>query len=183
MIECDRCGDEFDEQQDYLRHLGKAHEEDLSEMERKRVGELDEEPFPWAIVMAGAIVVSVMGVVLYMVMFAGGSTSSPSSPSAEIEPGVSGSDHYHGPIEVYRDGERIDLSQRRYQLTADRFHMEGGDGRTWHAHATDVSLGFGLRALGFDEDQWQETRVNGRSVDPSQYVLEDGDEVNVTVSS
>lgn len=181
MIECDRCGAEFEEQDSYLRHLGKKHADDLSEMEQKRVGEVEDEPFPWAITLTAVLIVGVLGVVLYLVMFSGG--GEPSGPGdVAQQPGARGSDHYHGPIEVIRNGSAIDLSQRRYQLTDTRFHLEGGDGSTWHAHATDVSLEYGLKALGFDEDVWVETRVNNESVEPESYILQEGDSVNVTVS-
>jgi hypothetical protein len=182
MIECDRCGAEFDDEDDYLRHLGKTHEDDLSYMERKRVGNVTDEPFPWGAAVGGVVIVGVLGAVLYFVMFAGGSTS-PGGPSdVAIEPGPRDSDHYHGQIDVWRNGSRVDLSRPEYQVQDARFHMEGGNGERWHAHATDVSLEYGLEALGFPEDRWDVTRVDGEPVDPARYVLDEGDAVNVTVS-
>ncbi|MFC6974566.1 hypothetical protein ACFQL1_07525 [Halomicroarcula sp. GCM10025709] len=110
------------------------------------------------------------------------------------EVGAAGSAHYHGTIQMNVLGDRVDFTQDQYQLQDDRFHFEG-DGR-WHAHATGVTLGYGMESLGigvtdssvrFQGTNYTEAdgyaisvTVNGDTVSPG-YTLQDGDTVRIAV--
>src|SRR3989338_256150 len=48
--------------------------------------------------------------------------------------GVIGDVHYHADIAIYLDGEKLDLSQQKYQLKAKQVHVEDGRGDVVHVH-------------------------------------------------
>lgn len=197
MPDCDYCGDAFDDEDDYLRHLADNHYEELGRVEKKRVGDLtgDEESNIFVYVGVGVVLLGIAAA-LYFVFFGGNGGG---GEFTAVEPGQAGTAHVHGTIEVVIDGERIDFSQREYQVQDRRFHFEGGRGQRWHVHATDVTLGYGMSTLGIGIDGNSVTfngttysdsdpntdvtvEVNGRSVDASRYVLRDGDRVRIAVN-
>jgi len=147
----------------------------------------------------GAVLALVIGatvaVVAYVTFFTGGSGG---SGTASDDVGAAGSAHYHGTIEMVVLGDRVDFSRSEYQLQADRFHFEGGDGTQWHAHATGITLDYAMESLGFDvtrtsvtyegttyrdsSDQYDvSVTVDGDRVDPEEYVLQEGDQVRIVV--
>ena len=85
-------------------------------------------------------------------------------------------------------GDRVDLSQRRYQLQDRYFHLEAGNGRIWHLHGERVTLAYAMDTLGIsvtdDSVTYQGTTyeegsaydvtvtVGGQDVTPAEYVLE-----------
>ena len=103
-----------------------------------------------------------------------------------------------GGIEVTITGDTVDFSQPEYQNPQEnrRFHFEGGDGSEWHAHATGVTLEYGMSTLGigvgensvtFDGTEYVDgegyeviIQVNGEDVSPD-YVLTDGDDIRIVV--
>ncbi|WP_323191213.1 MoaD/ThiS family protein [Halostella sp. PRR32] len=111
--------------------------------------------------------------------------------------------HVHGNITFEVDGEEVDFSRDKYQ-NADHsqyFHFENGAGEPWHAHAWNVTLGYGmstLEGINVTEDSVtyeNETyvdgengasvsvEVNGEPVDPNGYVLKDGDSIRIVVDT
>lgn len=196
MEQCDYCGAEFESEDAYLAHLAGEHEGELSAIDRRRAASVsdDDGEFPTGPVVIVLVVAFSLALVVYVTMFLGGSQQPV---------------HQHGLIEITIEGERIDLSRSEYQLQADRFHLEAGNGRMWHTHASGVTLGDALATLGVqvdgstltfqgttyrDGDQGTNVSVtvNGESVDPDSYVLqgvqdesraEQGDHVRVVVET
>jgi hypothetical protein len=96
-------------------------------------------------------------------------------------------------------GEEVDFSQDQYQVRDNRFHFEGGDGTQWHAHATGVTFGYGMEALGFEVDLGPNTlvydgetyvdgegyevvfEINGESASNLEYTLKEGDDIRIVV--
>ncbi|MEF8775613.1 MAG: hypothetical protein V5A43_03800 [Haloarculaceae archaeon] len=208
MPECDHCGAEFEGHEAYLRHLGEVHEGELGRIEERRVAELgggdgsgggfDVPTGPAVLGIVFVFAILLVGYVIFVLGSGGG--------SAELGP--TGSDHEHGTLEMTVLGERVDFSKAEYQVVADRFHFESGDGRVWHAHATGVRLAWGMETLGIgltedsvtiagttyrdgDPDYDVSITVNGEPVDPETYVLEgvspgeppsNGDSVRIEVT-
>ena len=61
--------------------------------------------------------------------------------------GPLGGDHAHATVEVRINGYRLDLSAPEYQLRSAWAHFEGGEGRTLHLHAGNVTMGYLLASL------------------------------------
>ena len=183
MPDCDYCGDSFNDEEAYLHHLGDEHEGELGAIDRRRVEEeLDdgESKRPTGPLVLGLVLFAAVLVVVYVV-FVGGGDASPATEAdtdgdageaslAEIEqtPGPTGSAHGHGTIEVVIDRRTIDFSRQEYQLLADEFHFEGGDGRVWHAHATGITLEWAMATLniGVSEDTVVFEETLSRDSDP-----------------
>jgi hypothetical protein len=191
MEECDYCGESFEGEKAYVNHLRAEHMDELGPIDRRRVG-ADEDggsslsAGPVALALVIGATVAVIG---YVMFIAGGSGASV---------GPAGSAHYHGPMQMVVLGEQVDFSRDEYQLRDDRFHFEGGDGSTWHAHATGVTLDYAMESLGFDvtrtsvtyqgttyedsDDRYDVTvTVGGEQVNPDQYVLQEGDRIRIVV--
>jgi sulfur carrier protein ThiS len=194
MEDCDYCGESFDGEAAYLDHLRAAHADELGPIDRRRVGDVEREGSalpvgPLALVL---VIGSTVAIVAYVTFFAGGGGTASGSV------GPAGSAHYHGSMEMSVLGERVDFSRSEYQLRDDRFHFEAGEGTRWHAHATGVTLGYAMEALGFDVTRTSVTyegttyrdsdegydvtvAVNGNRVTPEEYVLREGDRIRVVV--
>ncbi len=205
MVECDYCGETFPDNESYLQHLADTHEGELGRIDRRRVadftGEDTEESEAGRYVLGalgllGAVVVGMVGVwfVTGSVPFLGGGSA---NVNAVQEPtGSPGSLHEHGTMEATIAGQEIDFSRSQYQLNADCFHFEAGEGRVWHTHCRGVTLQWALGTLGietnadgsnvtFDGETYRESgpwnvsvRVNGDAVDPGNYVLQGVNNVN-----
>ena len=107
--------------------------------------------------------------------------------------------HVHGRMNVTVDGTSLDFSREKFQANDRYFHYEGGNGEFWHAHSWGVTLEYGLSSLAdveadannfaYDGTTYGEANatityaVNGRSVDPGEYLLKDGDAIEVTVEA
>jgi hypothetical protein len=192
MEECDYCGESFEGETAYVKHLEAEHVDELGPIDRRRVGADDEESsLPVGPLALALVIGATVAIVAYVTFFAGGS-------GASGDVGAAGSAHYHGTIEMVVLGERVDFSRSEYQLRDDRFHFEGGDGTQWHAHATGVTLDYAMESLGFEVTRTSVTyegttyrdssdrydvsvTVNGNRVTPEEYVLQDGDRVRVVV--
>jgi hypothetical protein len=212
MPDCNYCGEAFDGETAHLRHLRDEHGGELGAIDRRRVEEGLEEgddggPATGPVVL-GIVILAAVLVVVYVVVFVGGGGESPATETAaegdageaslaEVAqtPGTMGSAHEHGTIEVVIDGQRLDFSRQEYQLQADRFHFEGGEGRVWHKHATGVTLEWAMATLdiGVSEDTvvfegtvYRDSdpgtnvtvEVNGEPVNPQTYVLDGVDTAN-----
>lgn len=200
MPDCSYCGAAFDDDDALLAHMRDDHEGELSAIDSRRVAELDGDGggFPTGPAILAGVVLFALAVVVYVVLFLGG--------SAEGQPGPFQSAHEHGTIEMRVLGEEVDFSQERYQREARRFHFEGNDGRFWHTHATDVTLAWAMDTLDIgvtedtvtyegttyrdgDPDTAVVVEVNGEPVDPETYVLsgtpeprpDAGDQVRIVV--
>lgn len=200
MAECDHCGRSFDDEEAYLRHLRDEHAGDLSRIEQRRVDDLeaDSEGVSTAAIYGATIVgILLAGAVAYVFFIGGGSADG----DVKVEPHSSGSVHYHGTMNVTIEGQTLDFSRDRYQMQ-DRqyFHYEAGDGSQWHVHGQDVTLEYALHTLDIqvtansvrfegttysddDEGTTVAFEVNGEPVNPRDYVLQEGDEVRVVVTT
>ena len=125
------------------------------------------------------------------------------SPNLAIEPPgeyiKQAQDHQHGTIEVVVDGESLNLSKEQYQHMDRHFHLEGGDGDTWHAHTWQATFAWAMGTLDIDvtnesvtiegttyDDTEDGTTVrflvNGDAIeDPADYRLKDGDQIRIVV--
>lgn len=188
MPECDYCGATHESETAHLEHLEAEHYDELGPIDKRRVGDDDGDGgFPTGPVAIGVVLLAATGIVGYVVFVAGGS-------SGGI--GQAGSAHYHGGIEVTITGDTVDFSQPQYQVQDRRFHFEKGDGSEWHAHATGVTLEYGMSTLGIGIGENSVTfngteyvdgegyeviiQVNGEDVSPG-YVLTDGDDIRIVV--
>jgi len=55
--------------------------------------------------------------------------------------GPIGSQHIHADVKVYINGQHVDFSLRKYQLTTSYIHFEDGLGDVIHAHSTGLTIG------------------------------------------
>jgi len=200
MPDCDYCKESFGDEDTYLQHLKSEHKGELSRIDQRRVsgGDSDDSGgLPVGPIVIGLSIVIGLGMMGAVIFVSGG---------GDGEPDAYGTAHDHGTIEMSVMGEAVDFSQDRYQLRADRFHFEGGNGDVWHAHATGVTLEWAMSTLGIELTEnsvtYQGTTysdddpntnvtvaVNGESVDPGSYVLQgapdtspqDGDQVQIIV--
>lgn len=202
MPDCDYCGESFDGEDAYLDHLADEHAHELGPIDRRKVegrgagtGDLVSSIPTGPLALVFVIGVSIALIVYVTFFFGGGSASGPGSG----EPYNVGSVHYHGTINVTVAGERVDFSQNRYQLQADPFHFESGEGNRWHGHAQGVTLQWAMQSLDInvtedsvtfegttyrdsDPDVSVEVTVNDQPVVPSEYVLQEGDHIRIVVT-
>lgn len=201
MPDCRYCDASFETEDAYLTHLQDAHADELSPIDKRRVAAGDRADGGLGIstgpLVIGAIVLTVGVLVAYVSFFSGGNTD---GQSGELTPHSVGTVHSHGTIEVIIMGTPIDFSQPQYQYhqtRTDAFHFEGGDGTQWHLHAQGVTLQWAMASLGIDitattvtiddttyrdgDDTSVIIAVNGQSVEPSEYVLGEGDHIRIVV--
>lgn len=211
MPECNYCDASFEEEGAYLEHLRAEHDEsELSRIDRRRVadhvGDEDDGEFPTGPAIIGGVLLLTVGVLVYVVFFlnvgGGGGPGAAAGSVNDVErtPYAMQSVHQHGSINVIIDGNAIDFSQQQYQLQADGFHFESGNGQRWHKHAQGVTLEYAMSTLGIgvtdssvtfqgttyndsDANANVTVTVNGDDVDPSSYVLQGGDAVRVVAET
>ncbi|MFB6192410.1 MAG: hypothetical protein ABEI11_03720 [Haloarculaceae archaeon] len=203
---CDYCEESFACEDAYHSHLRARHEDELGPIDRRRVGTSGDDGMETGPLALGAVLVVAVALVGYVIFFTGGGTGTSGGSGtvngievAQTPTGpISEANHIHGTIEMTVTGERVDFSRQQYQLQADAFHFEGGDGDRWHVHAPGVTLEYAMATLGIELDPdavtYGETTyedgegyevtiaVNGNPVDPATYVLRDGDSVRIVVS-
>lgn len=198
MPDCSYCGASFDGEEAYLAHLEREHEDELGRIDRRRIGEATDDGEgdgrAGFVALAAIVLIAVALVVVVTVLSSDG--GSPADGEVEQRPTDLGSAHYHGPIEVVIDGQAVDFSRDRYQRVADAFHFERGDGSRWHVHARGVTLEYAMATLGFDvtgstvavddttyrdadPDTSVTVTVDGDPITPSEYVLQQGDEIRI----
>ena len=210
MPECNYCDASFEEEGAYLEHLHADHEEsELSRIDRRRVadhvGEEEEGEFPTGPAIIGGTLLLTVGVLVYVIFFlntGGGGSAAASGDVGDVEQTPYGLQtvHEHGPIDVVIEGTSIDFSQQQYQRQAREFHFENGNGQRWHKHAQGVTLEYGMSTLGIGVNDSSVTydgttytdddantnvtvAVNGNDIDPSSYVLQDGDAIRIVVET
>lgn len=205
MPDCDYCGESFEGEGAYLDHLDREHYEELGSIDRRRVdGHVGEGVSLPSVPMILLAVVSVGVVALILWITFGLGSGGGGAPV----PHSLGQVHEHGTMEVVILGEPVDFSQSQYQVEADEFHFESGDGEVWHKHARDVTLQWAMDSLGIgvtaDSVSFEGTTyvdgegyrvsvtVNGQPVAPETYVLqgvppgtppEQGDTVRIVVEA
>ncbi|WP_276299111.1 C2H2-type zinc finger protein [Halorussus lipolyticus] len=199
--ECDHCGASFADEEDYLRHLRDEHPDELGPIEQRRVAELDpdDDGAPTAAVY-GAVLGGLLlaGLLAYVLFSSGGGGASDPNTASLTQPRNVGAVHYHGTIDATIGGQELDFGRQRFQLQADAFHFENGEGERWHVHAERVTLAYAMQTLGIDVtngtvaydgttygDDPGETaivEVNGESVTPGEYVLQKGDSVQIVAN-
>lgn len=203
MIDCDYCGESFDDEDAYLDHLERAHEiEELGAIDVRRLESRGKTPdsdgLP-PIVYYGAglsILLLAFGLVFYTISIG------TSSADERI--------HEHGFISVTIDGEPIDFDQSAYTAEGSNpnpFHFHAGDPNNdpadgeyyWHLHPERISLAEAMTHLGFEltastltieETTYDETdadtdlsvTINGEPVDPDEEIHE-GDRIEITVDT
>lgn len=212
MPECDYCGESFDSDSPYLRHLKSEHEGELSRLDQRRVDGLEDNSSlnVGAIVLA-ALVIGGFLVAGYVAVIGGGIGSD--------EDGPHGTAHEHGVLYMEVDGQAVDFAQDRYILQDQHFHFDGPGDRigtsdrfVWHVHSQGVTLKYALESLGMsvsddgseitfegetysndDPDTAVRIRVDGEAVEPAEYELSgadatgaqngEGDTVRIIISS
>lgn len=202
MLECDYCEKSFSDEVSYLTHLDTEHGDELGAIEQRRINGLDEtNGLSTGQVVLGVGMVAATLIIGYFIVFAGGSGSA-AVPSDSVEqvaqqPAETGSAHYHGSIAVIINDTPIDFSQSQYQFADQKFHFERGDGDEWHAHASGITVEYALSTLDIGvtdnsvqydgtrytdgEDTTVSIRVNGDPINPKEYVVQPGDEMQVVV--
>lgn len=200
-MDCDYCESSFESQDEYVKHLSNDHvKSKLSRVDKMKVEQTetdDDGGFGSVVWIVGTLFVSsfIVGLVLFIAF---GNPLADNTVDGTPEPRAVGSQHYHGPIDVTILGSTVDFSKPQYQLQADAFHFEGGDGSRWHVHAERVTFGWAMESLGItitensvtyegttyndSSTQYSVTvAINGESVDPSSYVLQRGDNIQILV--
>lgn len=204
MHECDHCSESFEDEEPYLEHVRDEHEEDLGPIEQRRVDAMDDgsDGVP-GFVYAAAVVVGLVllgGAAVGLLGGGGGGSTDTLNDSAPRQPTNVGGPHYHGGMTVTIDGRSLDFSQPEFQRARKNpaFHYERGNGDRWHGHAEGVTLEYALESLGidvaadalaFDGSVYRSSEgdtvryvVNGEPVDPTTYVLQPNDQVEVVAS-
>lgn len=205
MPTCRYCGEEFDDEDAHLAHLKAAHSDELGRVDQRRVDAAEEREEAQrsarlqriAKVAVPVVLVLAVGGLVYALFIA---DSGPVETGAAQEPTDLWAVHTHGTIEMEVLGEQVDFSQPQYQMQADAFHFENQEGTRWHVHARGVTLEWALGTLDigvsddsvtFDGTTYEDSdpsysvtiTVNGEDVDPSTYVLQEGDTIRIIVQN
>ena len=80
MVECDYCGESFDDEDAYLDHLAASHEGELGAIDQRRVdsrGSDDGDGIPLGMVIVGVVVVLALGLAVYVTQLFGGGGADP----------------------------------------------------------------------------------------------------------
>jgi hypothetical protein len=204
MPTCRYCGEEFDDEDAHLAHLKAAHGDELGRVDQRRVEtvEAKEQAQESARIqriakIAAPVLLAIAVAGLVYALFIADS-GGPVETGAAQEPANLWSVHTHGTMEMEILGDRVDFSQPQYQMRADAFHFENQEGQRWHVHAQDVTLEWALATLDIEVTDTNVTfqgttyedsdpsydvtiTVNGEDVEPSTYVLQEGDTIQVIV--
>ncbi|MFP8951884.1 hypothetical protein ACLI4Z_02760 [Natrialbaceae archaeon A-arb3/5] len=205
---CPYC-DESVPDSTYEAHLRREHGEELTPIDRRRVGGHDDGASRRnAVLYAGiGIVLAAFAVGYLVLVFGPGMTSS----SAAVQPDESAPVHEHGTIDVQYDDTVVEFDDSQYLERDDCFHFHGyDDAAVWHTHCEGVTIEYALETLGMDvtvdrfaignetfaEENGDDISVtaDGEDVDPQEYVLEGvesvddaaagaGDHVEIVVES
>ena len=198
MADCRYCDARFDDEAALIQHLGTEHAADeLSPIDQRRVKghtDSDDGGLPTgAIAGIGIGVVLVIGMLVAVVLVAGGGGDEPLLYTDDVAKTPSDFDslHEHGLMDVEIDGEVFDFANDQSLIMADPywFHFHGGN-NVWHTHGQDITLEYALATLGIvvddggtvieyngehyddrDENTTVSITVDGEAVDPSEHVL------------
>lgn len=92
------------------------------------------------------IIAALVGIVSYAVY----TYSSTLSHTVNANFGPLGSAHVHAAFAVKLNGTILDFSQNKYQVKSRYMHVENGDGKTLHRHATKVPVAEFFDSLGMN---------------------------------
>lgn len=187
MPECDYCGASYDDEDTYVAHLDDEHGDELSRVDQRRVEQhrthsSGRDIATGPVVLVGVFLVAGVFVTYLIISGGGGQQTGPT--------------HIHGTITMRIDGERVSVAQ---QTGSPVFHFHGSQ-RQWHVEVQGVTLKQALKTVGVEISKthvryggkmYRETtqntsityRVNGQSVVPSEYVLEDGDKIWIIINT
>jgi|APHM01.1.fsa_nt_gi hypothetical protein len=205
MVGCEYCDESFETEAAYYEHLAAEHDDALSRIDQRKVSNyttMSEDEKTIGVVdrlntpVGYALLVTVATLGGLVLLFSVGSSGSNATPT----PSNIGTVHDHGSLTMTVDGETVDFSQPQYQLQADAFHYEGGDGSEWHVHAEGVTLAWALETLdiGVTEQTVEyngqsytagapgtnvSVTVNGETVTPAEYVLQSGDQIRIEIQT
>lgn len=195
MPECRYCGETFNNDDAHRSHLKTAHADELGPIDQRRLSvDEDDDGVSLRLVALGVIILLAGVVVVYATLM--GSDGA----GRVIEPRDTGAVHYHGTINVTVENQSVDFGQPRFQYEStgvDAFHFEDGDGSEWHVHARSVTLQWAMATVGLevseetvtadgttygdDPDETAIVEVDGESVEPSTYILQEGDHIRIVV--
>jgi uncharacterized protein (DUF1684 family) len=192
MHDCPHCTESFEDEADFLGHLRDDHPAEFGAVDRRRLEQLsgdagDAGISGTALLLAG-LALAVVGIVVFVTFGLGGSSGDDGVAAARTPTNVGGA-HTHGTMEVVVLGDSVDFSRDRYQLRANAFHFEAGEGTVWHVHAEGVTLEWAMSSLGIEVTETSVTfegttyrdsdpqyavsvTVDGEPVDPETYVLQ-----------
>jgi hypothetical protein len=194
MPECNHCGESFDDEDAYARHLRDNHSEDLSRIEQQAVDKLRKESGSGVSVIAIAAV-ALFGIVLagvFYFIFVGGGDGVSGDGVQNV-----GADHYHAAVSMAVNGSQVDFSQQKYQGQDRAVHFEG-DSRL-HIHAQQATLGYFMQTVGMGVSENSltyegESYVDGRNASIRvrangapvrslpDYVIREGDRIQINVT-
>ena len=191
MHDCPHCTESFEDEAGFLAHLRDDHPAEFGAVDRRRLEQLsggDDDGISGTALLLSGLALAVVGIVVFVTFGLGGSSGDDGVAAAQTPTNV-GSAHHHGTLEMVVLGERVDFSQSQYQLQANAFHFEAGEGTVWHVHAQGVTLDWAMSSLGievtehsvtFDGTTYRDSSpeyavsvtVDGEPVDPETYVLQ-----------
>lgn len=186
MHACDYCDQSFDSEDAYLSHLRSEHQGELGRVDQRRVEQQASNASQWSIPTGPAILVGIFlivgAILVYITVF---TESSQNTARA----------HIHGDIAISVDSENVPVTQRR---GTEAFHFHESD--QWHVEAQRPTLREALRAIGIEANSNSITingqsynmsssgvsvtyQVDGSAVNPDDYVLEEGDTIQIAVDT
>lgn len=170
---CPYCGDSIPDDE-YETHLRRAHADDLTAIDQRRVGSIDDHSRHRRLgFYAGVAIVIVVFTLGYGVLFLGADGA---SSTAAVQPDAERPVHEHGLLTVQYDDRVVDVDDPQYLEADDCFHFHAHDNaQVWHVHCADVTLEYALETLGMD------VTATTLAVDGQVYDEDAGDDVNVTV--
>ncbi len=189
---CAYCGETVPEE-DYDDHLRRAHAEELTAIDSRRLGPPRERTNARSLALyAGVGIVVAVFALGYGLVFLGADDG---GSTAAVEPDTTTLIHEHGQLSVQYDDTTVDFNQPQYIEADSCFHFHAyDDAAVWHTHCEDVTIEYALETLGmtvtaetfavdgqeFDADAGDEisVTVDGEPVDPQEHVLEGVDSVD-----
>lgn len=180
MPDCDYCGDSFDDESAYLKHLKAEHRSELGPIDRRRIGDvdIDDGGLPTGPIALAVVIVASVAIVGYVVFIAG------SGGAAAGEPTYDASNHVHGTMTMTIDGEEVDFMEPQFVENHQVFHFHGYENdeygeHVWHIHGHGVTLQWALDSLGIEvNDEGTVLTFDGETYDDS----DPGTTVEVTVN-
>lgn len=110
--------------------------------------------------------------------------------------------HPHGALDVTIEGDEVDFSKEKYVKADEAFHFHGDEnGSRWHGHSFNITVSYAISTfpginltndtLTFEGTTYREddpgttitVKVNGEPVNPSTYILKDGDSISIEVNT
>lgn len=206
--ECRHCSEEFHGERSLLKHLNSEHYEQLGPVDKRRVDEQLNQPNDFATLLAEnigmvaiAAVLGLGGAALYFSLGINGS-GGVVLPDGVTPPDENADVHAHGTVSIVTDGSSVDLTQEKYQGRTHCFHFHPGQSDAgYHMHCGNITPAYASAALGlqlesdgevakFNEETYRTAegdtvalQVNGESVDPYTYQVQEGDNITIELDS